>query len=397
MAAAKPADFDVQMEEFEGHLRLIRNRGEPLGEFADEYENMVKTLRKYEDTKVRLLAKQKSVETSISSRKEKSNAAAAVLEDIKSKQERMKGEIARFNEERVKITERVAAATAEIATVTADVNQLQKLLETGPGLTPQQVNELKVLKDRKDQLQRERDAYTGQLVNLRMGTKQQADILISEQEAKVAIAQNIGELRKQHAEIKLETRKAQRRKDKLDVQLQQMNKEVDELKQRIQVEADESVTGAAELEDKENKFRTVSASVAAYVFACVGRGAPTLLCLWQKRRRGRRRRRRDGRVYVCVCVFGWVGGASLAESEPYLLPLFLRGCHFCLPLPRPLWLSRPGFLVVAIVQRQIRQGQRRPAEQDDEAEKGPGGARAGERRTGGAERGVPEGAGRARR
>lgn len=263
----KNGDFDLQMEAFENNLRLIRNRGEPLGEFADEFENMVKTLRKYEDTKVRLLAKQKSVDASISSKREKSQAAEKVLEDIKHKQERMKGEIARFNEERVKITERVEQANTEISTVTGDVNELQKLLEIGPGLTADQKKELKVLKDRKDQLQRERDAYIGQLVNLRMGTKQQADILFAQQEAKVAIAKSIGELKKQHNEIKMETRKAQRRKDKLDAQLQELNKEVDELKQQIQVESDENVVGAAELEEKENKFKTINASVAQYVKA----------------------------------------------------------------------------------------------------------------------------------
>ena len=99
---------------------------------------------RYEDTKVRLLAKQKLVDTSISSKKEKSNAAGAVLDEVKRKQERMKGEIERFNEERVKIAARVETANEEIAKVTAEVDELQALLKIGPGETPEQKKELKV-------------------------------------------------------------------------------------------------------------------------------------------------------------------------------------------------------------------------------------------------------------
>jgi len=260
-------DFEALMERFDNDLRVIRNRGEPLGEFADEFDNMAKTLRKYEDTKNRLVTKQKSIEASISSKKDKANSAASVIDDIKRKQERLKGEIARFNEERVKLTALVEKANTDMETVTSDVTKLQQLLEIGPGLTDDQKKELKQMKDRKDQLQRERDAYVGQLVNIRMGTKQQMDILVAEQEATVAIGQSIGALKKQHAEIRLETKKAQRRKDRLDGQLQEMTKEVEELKAKIQVESDENVKGAAELEEKENKFKTINSSVGQYVKA----------------------------------------------------------------------------------------------------------------------------------
>ena len=109
--AMKGSDFEDQMEVFETQLRLARKREDPYGEFCDEFENMMKTLRKYEDTKNRLVSKNKSLETSIASKKEKSNAASGSIEEVLKKQEKLRNEITRFNDERQKVQEQVTNRT----------------------------------------------------------------------------------------------------------------------------------------------------------------------------------------------------------------------------------------------------------------------------------------------
>jgi chromosome segregation ATPase len=272
MAAAQPApvmesssSFDDKVSKFETNLRAVRARGEQLSEFGDEMENMLKTLKKYEDTRLRLLTKQKNVEGVIASKRDKAAATETAIADVKKKQDKFKEDIARFNDERAKVSQHVNKANADIAAVNEDVSQLQKLLDVGPGLTRDQETELKVLSDKKEQLQLECDAYTGQLVNLRMGTKQQMDVLVSEQEAKTTIEAAIAELKKKNNDIKLETKKAQRRKDKLDAQLQALNKQREDVRARVQAESDANVAGTEEVAEKQRKYDLVSGSVAQYV------------------------------------------------------------------------------------------------------------------------------------
>lgn len=266
-SSPKPPNFEDQLDEFEEILRKFRNEGDPITEFTEEFDNMLKSLRKYEDTKVRLANKQKSIETSISSKREKSLAIEKAIADVQKKKERLGKEIKSFNDEKLKITLLVEKANRGIATVNEDVSKLQEVLNIGPGLTADQKKELKLLNDKREQLQRECDAYTGQLVNLRMGTKQQMDILLSEQEAKASNEHAISDLKKKNNDIKLETKKAQRRKDKLDDQLQRLNKQLEDIKANIQQESDANIVAANEVADKVQQFGKINSSVSQYVKA----------------------------------------------------------------------------------------------------------------------------------
>ena len=264
-----PADtsVDTELEEAEEFLRDLKDGDSALVEFTEEFENMLGLLKKANENSARLNKKKHSLESSISAKREKAISTAKGMEEIKNRQERLRADIARFDNEVAKIKVKEEQTSAEIATVEAEVQTLQNLLDIGPGLTEEQNKMMKTLEERKETLTRECDARTNQLTNLRVGTKQLSDTLMQVEQARVASQLKITQIREAITQTKADTEQAQRRKDKLDKQLKTLSDEVEELDELIAKRNIRISEGAANIEEEEKKLRQVRASISEYVKA----------------------------------------------------------------------------------------------------------------------------------
>ena len=264
-----PADssVDTELEEAEEFLRDLKDEDATLTEFTDEFENMLGLLKKANENSARLNKKKQSLESSINAKREKAVSTAKGMEEIKNRQERLRNDITRFDNEVAKIKVKEEQTSTEIATVEAEVQTLQNLLDIGPGLTEEQNKMMKSLEERKETLTRECDARTNQLTNLRVGTKQLSDTLMQVEQARVASQLKITQIREAITQTKADTEQAQRRKDKLDKQLKTLSDEVEDLDEQIAKRNIRISEGAANIEEEEKKLRQVRASISEYVKA----------------------------------------------------------------------------------------------------------------------------------
>ena len=258
---------DTELEEAEEHLRELKDGDDNLSEFTEEFENMLRLLKKANENTARLDKKKQSLESAINTKREKAISTAKGMEEIKNRQERLRADITRFDNEVAKIKVKEEQTSGEIATVEAEVQTLQNLLDIGPGLTDEQNKMMKSLEERKETLTRECDARTNQLTNLRVGTKQLSDTLMEVEQARVASQLKITQIREAITQTKADTEQAQRRKDKLDKQLKTLSNEVEELDIQIAKRNIRITEGATNIETEEKKLRKIRASISDYVKA----------------------------------------------------------------------------------------------------------------------------------